>query len=321
MPRSTSRARHFALDVEGLLVGGAQGADHAVERQVHLAALQPFLQLGLGSLAAPASAGLISTSSNRRRTSASAAIAGVEVDRADQRLQRIGQDGRPLAAAGAPRPRPAAAGRAGPAQRQLVQGSCLTRLARTLDRSPSGRSTAAARTAARPRPGSGPSRPGIPAARCARRKSCGASGRAAAALGSWKRCCRRPAAPQRVGHKAEWLSAGARVPVVLEQQEGRAEHVEFLVVGEGDHTWSPSLAIFQVLALDRRDVVDLGALSKMLRTPPPWPSLALLIAFSAAWYSRTDGNACAATGRPRRAPPTMKSTVMKEMPRCALTCH
>ena len=51
MPRSTSSEfGHLALDVECLLVGRAQRRRHAVDRQLHLAALQPFLQLGLGVL-------------------------------------------------------------------------------------------------------------------------------------------------------------------------------------------------------------------------------------------------------------------------------
>ena len=49
-PRPSASAFHG----EGLAVGAARGAHHAVLRQLHFAALQPFLQGGLGIFRATA---------------------------------------------------------------------------------------------------------------------------------------------------------------------------------------------------------------------------------------------------------------------------
>ena len=141
MPRSTqAEFGDLALHVEGLLVRRAQRADHAVDRQLHLAALQPFLQFGLrvlgGGLHLRVDLDLLEQAAHQRL---GRGVAGVEVDRADHGLQRVGQDRRPLAARrSAPRPRPAAARRQARSTASWCRVSCLTRLARTRDRSPSG---------------------------------------------------------------------------------------------------------------------------------------------------------------------------------------
>jgi hypothetical protein len=93
---------HFALDIESLLVRGAQCGGHAVHRQLHFVTLQPFLQFGLRILGRGFHARvdfhrLVQPVHQRL----GGGKAGVEVDRADQRLERIGQDRRPVRAAGA----------------------------------------------------------------------------------------------------------------------------------------------------------------------------------------------------------------------------
>jgi hypothetical protein len=67
-------------------------------------------------------------------------VAGVKVDRADHRLERVGQDRRPLAAAGAglalAQPQH---GRQAQPDRQLEQGVLLDEVGAHADRSPSGK--------------------------------------------------------------------------------------------------------------------------------------------------------------------------------------
>ncbi len=98
MPRSVAaQFGHLAFDVKGLLVGGAQGADHPVLRQFHLAPLQPFLQLGFRILGGRLHAGVdLHGLEQPVHQGLRRAIAGVQVNGANHRLQGVGQDRGPL---------------------------------------------------------------------------------------------------------------------------------------------------------------------------------------------------------------------------------
>ena len=104
MPRSSRPSSTISHSTSKVCLWAApERSDDAVDRQLHFAPLQPFLQFGLGVLGGGLPCcGLISTASNSRCTRACGrGVAGIEVDGADHRLQRIGQDRRPVAAAGA----------------------------------------------------------------------------------------------------------------------------------------------------------------------------------------------------------------------------
>src|SRR3954469_24023869 len=134
--------------------------------------------------------------------------------------------------------------------------SCLTRLARTRDRSPSGRSFR------RPYSRAATERLRTESPRNSSRSLCSAEKlrcvRARAiSLGSWKRCCSRSCSAARASATGRNLPSGARLPLVLQREPGRAEQVELLLVGEGDLDLVAVLGDGQVLARDGADVVHL----------------------------------------------------------------
>ena len=90
---------YFALDIKGLLVCGAHGSHDPVVWKFHLAALQPFLQFGLRVLADRGHRRIdfdrLEQPLHQRLRSQKATV---QIDRADHRLQRVGQYRRTLAA-------------------------------------------------------------------------------------------------------------------------------------------------------------------------------------------------------------------------------
>ena len=94
--------RHGALDLEGLGVRLAAGGDDPVARHRDAPRLQPFLELGLGVLGPARDLGrldhLAEQAVHERSRGRQAAV---EEGRADQRLERVGQDRRAQRAAAA----------------------------------------------------------------------------------------------------------------------------------------------------------------------------------------------------------------------------
>src|SRR6185369_16488825 len=210
-----------------------------------------------GSLAVAAMLGLISTSMNKRRTSASAAAypasrwtAPITASSASARIEgrrlppeRISPSPSRMSS-GSPR-----------VTASWWRGSCFTIVARTLVRSPSGRAyrrsysradTARLRTES-PR-NSSRSLWSAEKLRCvsARASSCQSP--------NW--CCKRAcSAKSRPSTPA--LSTLLRLSGVFQQQEGGTEHVDFPVVGELHHHLVAVLGNVEVFAVDRFDVVDI----------------------------------------------------------------
>ena len=84
--------------------GGPSRADHVIARQLQAARLRPFLQCRLGILRRRRLAGIASPQA-RRDEAARRLQAAIQIQRADQRLHRVGQHRRALAHAGAWLPR------------------------------------------------------------------------------------------------------------------------------------------------------------------------------------------------------------------------
>ena len=99
--RGDAQLVHAALDAEDLLVRLAAHGDHGVARQRQAPALEVLLQRGLGVLGRRRLAHLSRRPAKRPRTTLAHRVeAGVEVHRAEQRLEAVGQDrGAPEAAA------------------------------------------------------------------------------------------------------------------------------------------------------------------------------------------------------------------------------
>ena len=114
-----------ALDLERLRMRLARGAHDAIRRHRDAARLQPLLQLGLGVLRPGMRlAGRDHLAEQAAHQLERALEAAVDIGGADQRLERIGQDRRPLrTAARAPRLRTAASRRAGRASARRGAGS------------------------------------------------------------------------------------------------------------------------------------------------------------------------------------------------------
>ena len=102
-PRSTSaERRHLALDLEGLRMRLAARGRDAIGRHRQAARLQPFLQFGLGVLAPVVDLGAVDDLAEQAPHHLLRGVeTAVQEGRADQRLQRIGQDRRALRAAAA----------------------------------------------------------------------------------------------------------------------------------------------------------------------------------------------------------------------------
>ena len=84
----------LALDLEGLAMRLALDRGHAVGRQLHLAALQPFLQGSLGILAARAHGRIdVDVLVEPAHQRLGLGEAGIEVDRTDDGLDHVSQDG------------------------------------------------------------------------------------------------------------------------------------------------------------------------------------------------------------------------------------
>src|SRR3954468_18795361 len=135
--------------------------------------------------------------------------------------------------------------------------SCLTRLARTRDRSPSGRSPSFSYSMA------ATARLSTASPRNSRRSWCSAEKlrwvRACSSRpGRAKRCCSFGCRCARTGASPFTRAAGSFAGVgVLEQEERRTEHVDFLVVGKGHHVAVAFLGDHQVLRGDGLEVVDI----------------------------------------------------------------
>jgi hypothetical protein len=92
---------HQAFDFEFLAVGGAVGGHHVIGRQRDFAALQEFLQQGLGVLAEGARVDRVEHRDVEGADHVARGIeAGVEEDRAQQGFEGVGQDRGTAEAAG-----------------------------------------------------------------------------------------------------------------------------------------------------------------------------------------------------------------------------
>ena len=172
-PLSQPQRRHRALDLEGLRVASPRVAD-AVARH-RQARLQPFLQFGLRRPWRPTSARAGDDLAEQARTSAFAASSRRREDRADQRLQRVGQGSKGAARRRrAPRLRTAHHARQAERSANAVQAVLAHQVGAHAVRSPSSEPAKRSNSRRNGR-GSAPHRRGIPAARCGRRRSCGAS--------------------------------------------------------------------------------------------------------------------------------------------------
>ena len=91
---------NFAGHIKTLLVRRTHGADHAVLGQGHFARLQPFLELGFGVFT---DCGHLRIDVNGRKKLAHQSLGddktSIQIDRANDRFQCVGQDGGALAAA------------------------------------------------------------------------------------------------------------------------------------------------------------------------------------------------------------------------------
>ncbi len=97
-----AQRRHGALDLEGLGMRLAAGGDDAIARHRNAPRLQPFLQLGLGVLGPARDLGRLDHLAEQAvHQRARRGQAAVEEGRADQRLERVGEDRRAQRAAAA----------------------------------------------------------------------------------------------------------------------------------------------------------------------------------------------------------------------------
>ena len=92
-----TQIRRFAFDLEGLLVRRTECSNHAIDRQLHFVALEPFLQFSLGVLGRRFHTwidfdGYVKTLHERLSSSKP----GIKIDSTDDGFECVGQDRWPI---------------------------------------------------------------------------------------------------------------------------------------------------------------------------------------------------------------------------------